>query len=197
MSRTVPAAILTALGQPSVQPFYAIELLFDDNSGATYDDAGYIGDRALRFWTGYGDRTIQAETYTGAGNLINIGGLDEVADMSAKNATATLNGVPAPLISLALQENYQHRKCRILFGVTDVDDAVEVFSGFIDELTIEDSAETGTISINIESKWVRLDRPNIRRYTSESQKTRYPSDTFFDWVTDMQDKEVVWGRKSA
>ena len=197
MSRTVSTAILTALGQPNVQPFYAIELLFDDNSGLTYDEVGYIGDRALRFWTGYGDRTIQSETYTGAGNLINIGGLDEVADMSAKSATATLNGVPAPLISLALQENYQHRKCRILFGVTDVDDAVEVFSGFLDELTIEDRAETGTISIAIESKWVRLDRANIRRYTSESQKSRHPNDTFFDWVADMQDKETVWGRKSA
>jgi len=197
MSRTVPAAILAALGQESVQPFHAIELLFDDTDGTAYDAAGYTGDRALRFWTGYGDRTIQSETYTGAGTLINIGGIDEVADMSAKSATATLNGVPAALISLALQEDYQHRKCRILFGVTDVNDAVEVFSGFLDELTIEDSAETGTISVKIESKWVRLDRPNIRRYTSESQKTRYPSDTFFDWVTDMQDKEVVWGRKNA
>jgi len=197
MSRTVPAAILAALGQESVQPFHAIELLFDDTDGTAYDAAGYTGDRALRFWTGYGDRTIQSETYTGAGTLINIGGIDEVADMSAKSATATLNGVPAALISLALQEDYQHRKCRILFGVTDVDDAVEVFSGFLDELTIEDSAETGTISVKIESKWVRLDRPNIRRYTSESQKTRYPYDTFFDWVTDMQDKEVVWGRKNA
>lgn len=197
MSRTVPAAILAALGQESVQPFHAIELLFDDTDGTAYDAAGYTGDRALRFWTGYGDRTIQSETYTGAGTLINIGGIDEVADMSAKSATATLNGVPAALISLALLEDYQHRKCRILFGVTDVNDAVEVFSGFLDELTIEDSAETGTISVKIESKWVRLDRPNIRRYTSESQKTRYPSDTFFDWVTDMQDKEVVWGRKNA
>jgi hypothetical protein len=29
MSRTIPNAILTALAQPEVQPFYAVEFLFD------------------------------------------------------------------------------------------------------------------------------------------------------------------------
>ena len=45
MSRTVPASILTALSQPEVQPFYAVEFMFDTSP--------------IRFWTGYGDRTIE------------------------------------------------------------------------------------------------------------------------------------------
>lgn len=183
MSRTVPSSILTALSQPEVQPFYAVEFDFDS--------------APIRFWTGYGDRTIESNTYTGTGNLLSIGGLEEVADMSAKSATLTLSGVPSELVSLALTEPYQNRQCRILFGVVNSSDIVEVFSGYMDKMTIEDSGDASTITLTVESKWVKLDRPNIRRYTSESQKSRYPTDTFFDWVSDLQDKEIVWGRSNA
>jgi hypothetical protein len=183
MSRLVPAAILTALTQDNVQPFYAVEALFDSGP--------------VRFWTGYGERTIEGNTYIGTGNLLTISGLEEVSDMAAKSASVTLSGIPSELVSLAMQEPYQNRPCRILFGVRDVDDIVEVFSGTVDKMPLEDGPESGTIIASIESKWVRLGRPNIRRYTSESQKSRYPTDTFFDWVADLQDKETLWGRSSA
>jgi hypothetical protein len=211
MARTVPAAILTALSKPNVAPFYAVEFDFDT--------------APVRFWTGYGDRTIEGNTYLGAGSLIGISGLEEVSDLSAKSATISLSGVPPELVSLALQEPYQNRGCRILFGVDALaepswllsggiwndggvwvdeavwrDDAtivyttVEVFGGFMDVMTIEDSGDTSIISLTVESKLVQLERPKIRRYTHESQQARYPGDTFFSFVADLQDKEVVWGR---
>ena len=79
MSRTIPAAILAALSQESVEPFYAVELKFS---------AGTV-----RFWTGYGDRTIDGQTYTGTGNLLNISGIEEVADLSAKGITVPMVGL--------------------------------------------------------------------------------------------------------
>lgn len=180
MSRTVPAAILTALAQPEVEPFYAVEI--DLDSGP------------LRLWTGYGDRTIDGNTYTGGGTLMTIEGLEEVADLSAKNITLTLSGMPAEVISLALQEPYQRRKVRVLWGVRNVSDFVEVFSGSLNQMVIEDSAESGTISVTVDSKLVELERASNRRYTSESHKARYPSDTFFDFVAKIQDKQIVFGR---
>lgn len=183
MSRTVPSSILTALSQPEVQPFYAVEFMFASGP--------------VRFWTGYGNRTIETNAYIGTGNLMAIGGLEEVSDMSAKSASIVLNGVPPEIISLALQEPYQNRECRILFGVINSADIVEVFAGTMDKMAIQDGGDTGTIDLTVESKWVRLDRPNVRRYTSASQKSRYPSDEFFDYVAELQDKEVLWGRTSA
>jgi hypothetical protein len=180
MSRTVPAAILTALAQPEVEPFYAVEI--DLDSGP------------LRLWTGYGDRTIESNTYTGGGTLMTIEGLEEVADLSAKNITLTLSGMPSEVISLALQEPYQRRKVRVLWGVRNVSDFVEVFSGSLNQMVIEDSAESGTISVTVDSKLVELERASNRRYTSESHKARYPSDTFFDFVAKIQDKQIVFGR---
>ena len=61
MSRTVPAALLTALAQPEVQPFYAVELLFDSGP--------------VRLWTGYGNRSVAGNSYIAAGTLLNIQGL--------------------------------------------------------------------------------------------------------------------------
>lgn len=196
MSRTVPAALLTALSQSEVQPFYAVEALFDDNDDTRYDEGGYLGQNAIRLWTGYGDKTIGVDTYTGSGNVLAISGLEEANDLSAKNITITLNGIDSSLVSLALSEPYQRRLCRVYFG-TDDTTAIEVFSGFINTMTIEDSGETSTISMTVESKLVALERASNRRYTHENHVARHSGDTFFSFVADMQDKEVVWGREKA
>ena len=182
MSRTVPAAILTALAQPEVQPFYAVEAQF---TGGT-----------VRLWTGYGDRTIEGNTYTGAGSLLSISGLDEVADLSAKSITVTLSGLDETVLALALAEPYQRRKLRVLFGVVGNSASVELFAGQMNTMTIEDSGETSTVSILVDSKLVELERASNRRYTSESQKSRHSGDTFFDYVAKLQDKQLVWGRAS-
>ena len=181
MSRTVPAAILTALTQSEVEPFYAIEV--DLDSGP------------LRLWTGYGDRTIDSQTYTGSGNLVSISGLEEVADLSAKNITLTLSGMPSEVVSLALQEPYQRRLVRVLWGVVGVSDFVEVFSGSLNQMIIEDGPENGSISVTVDSKLVELESARNWRYTSVSHKTRHPTDTFFDFVAQIQDKGVRFQSK--
>lgn len=182
MSRTLPAGMAAALAQSSVTLFYAIELLFDTAT--------------IRLWTGYGDKTISGDVYTGAGTLINIDGIAEVADLNATGITTTLSGISSGTISLALQENYQGRVAKVYFGVEGVSGVVEVFSGFMDVMTIQHSGDRMNVTLSIESKLVTLQKPNIRRYTSANHKLRNPGDTFFDHVTKLQDKEVVWGRKS-
>lgn len=196
MARSVPAAILTALAQPEVQPFYAVEMLFDTRSGTDLD-GNPIDYGPIRLWTGYGDRIIDGETYLGAGDLLAISGLEEVNDLSAKSASITVSGIPSELVSLALIEPYQRRSCRILFGVSNVDDFVEVFAGKMNQMPIEDSGDTSTITLTVESKMVELNRARVRRYTHESHQARHPGDTFFSFVADIQDKGIPWGRKEA
>lgn len=176
MSRTVPAAILTALAQPEVEPFYAVEV--DLDSGP------------LRLWTGYGDRTIEGNVYTGGGNLMAISGLEEVADLSAKEITLTLSGISSSVVSLALTEPYQRRRVRVLWGVRGETSVVEVFSGNLNQMVIEDGPDFGTITVTVDSRLVELERSSKRRYTSESHKTRYATDTFFDFVSSIQDKQI-------
>jgi len=186
MSRTVPAALLTALDSDEIEVFYAVDLAFDSGN--------------IRMWTGYGDKTINSNTYTGTGNLLTIDGLEEASDLSARGTTLTMNGLDSTIVTYALTEEYQGRLVRIYWGVGN--NTVEVFSGYMDKMSIQDAGEASTISLTVESRLIALERPNIRRYTRESHaavrtaKGLSGTDTFFDWVTKLQDKPVVWGRAS-
>lgn len=179
MPRTISSSLLVAFSQPEVEPFYAIEI--DLDSGP------------VRLWTGIGPRTIDNEVYTGGGSLLSISGLQEVSDLSAKNITLSLSGMSAEIVGLALSEPYQRRLVRVLWGVTDVADFIQVFSGSLNEMTIEDGPESGTITVTVDSKLVELESASNRRYTSENHKSRHPGDTFFDFVAQIQDKGVRFG----
>lgn len=182
MARTIPTAILTALAQKVVAPIFAVEIFFDSG--------------VLRLWNGHGTKTLNGNTYTGAGNLLAIGDLEEVSDLGARGTSVTLSGIPSTYISVALNEPYQRRICNIYFGVETESTTILAFSGYVDTMTIEDTPTQATITITVESKLVELERVKERRYTHESQKSRFPTDTFFSYVADLQDKEIVWGRKS-
>lgn len=183
MTRSLPAGMATALASSSIEPFYAVELLFDSG--------------AIRMWTGYGDRTIDGQTYLGSGDFLNISDIEEVGTLNAKGITLSLSGIDTTIMSYALTEAYQGRTARVLFGLNGISDAVEVFAGLMDVMSIKHSGESLQISLSVENKLVNLQRPNIRRYTSSSHKSRNPGDTFFDSVNAIQDKVISWGRKEA
>ena len=184
MTRTVPAALLSALSGDEIEIFYAVDLAFDSGN--------------MRLWTGYGDKTINSQTYTGTGNLLTIDGLEEASDLSARGTTLTLSGLDSTIVTYALTEEYQGRLVTIYWGVGS--NTVEVFSGYMDKMTIQDAGDNATISLSVESRLITLERANVRRYTSESHagvrtaKGLTGADTFFDWVTKLQDKQIVWGR---
>lgn len=187
MSRTIPSSLLSVLGNAEIEPFYAVEMQFDSGT--------------MRIWTGYGDKSIGGQTYTGTGNLLKIEGLEETSDLSAAGTTLTLSGLDSTIITYALTEEYQGRLAKIFWGVNGVSDVIEVFSGYMDQMIIQDQGDSSTIQLTLESRLIVLERPNIRRYTSESQKGvraqdgLVGDDSFFNWVTQLQDKRVPWGRE--
>tara|TARA_R110001606_G_scaffold99845_3_gene219967 strand:- start:836 stop:1471 length:636 start_codon:yes stop_codon:yes gene_type:complete len=211
MSRNLDADMVTALSDAEIQIFFAVQLNFDSQQ--------------LYLWTGFGEISIDGNTYTGAGNFLQFSSIEETSEIAARGAVITLSGIPSDLISLALSEPYQGRVCRIYFGVLDAktfyllqenagliedekgvgigidfntaaDDVItEVFSGYIDQMDISEEAETSTIGLSVESKLIDLERSRTFRYTSESQKAKYPNDLAFDFVEDLQDRKFSWGRK--
>ena len=179
----------------------------------------------LYFWTGLGDTTIDGITYTGTGNLMQISSIKETAEIQAAGANLTLSGIPADMLSLALSVPYQGRIGKIKFGLIDADNnllqletafnmllesgidiglesvdqsnvLVDMFVGYMDQMNIDESAETSIISLSLESKLLDLDRPVIRRYNNESQKAVFPNDKAFEFLNDLQGKDLSWGRAS-
>lgn len=171
--------------QDSFSPLLAVELNFDSG--------------ILRLWNGYADLTIDGETYIGSGNLLQISGIEETGEIAARGVTMTLSGLSTDIISVALQENYQNRTARIYLGAIQSDGTVQsyqVFAGRLDVMNIEESGETATISVTAENRLIDLERPRIRRYTSEDQKSIYPGDLGLDYVNDLQDKTLDWGKST-
>lgn len=179
--RDINTNLYNKLISKSVDLYYAVELFFD---GGT-----------VRFWTGVGNKVINGNTYTGTGSLLNISGLEENDNLSSPGVNITLSGLDSAIVSLALQEPYQNRECKIHIGSDG--DTLEVFSGFMDVMSIDDSGDSCSIGLSVESRLIILDRKSAFRYTQETQETRYPGDTFFSYVADLADKQVVWGRSAS
>lgn len=209
MSRDLTAEFVDEIEKAAVTAFFAVELFFQTQT--------------LRFWSGLGEQTIDGNIYIGSGNMLGISTIDETSEISAKGATLTLSGIPSELISLALSEPYQGRKCKIYFGILQTDTEYlsqednslilnedgsgiilsqldvaatmsEIFSGYIDQMNIDEGPETATISVGVESRLIDLQRPRVRRYTHESQRARFPNDKGFEYVNDLQNKKFAWGR---
>ena len=210
MSRDLSDNTIDNISQDVVYPFFATELRFD-------------GDNTLRLWTGQGTLVLEDGTsWVGTGNLLNISAIEETSELAVKGATLTLSGVPSEVLSLALSEPYQGRVCNIYFGTFSQGSILqesssyillqdgsrinlettdkgfnEIFSGYMDQMNIEESGETSTIQLLVENKLVDLERARVARFTSGYQKSIYAGDLGLDFVEDLQDKQIPWGRKSG
>lgn len=182
--RDISTLMKSLLDGSTLSVFFAVEMDLDSGS--------------IFMWSGVGDLTFGGNTYAGVGTLVNIGQIEEVSELSARGASITLNGIPSTMLSMALTEKYQGRKAFIRFGViTDSGaEVLEVFSGFLDQMNINEGSETCSISVTIESKLIDLERPRVSRYNSATQKAIYPDDLGFDFVESLQDKQFTWGVKS-
>jgi len=186
MGRTIAASIVSKLDDAEVSPFYAVDLLFDTTP--------------IYAWTGMNEITLNSNTYTGVGNLLQISEVQESQDISAKGMTLTLSGIPSDLLTYALNTPYQGRECKLYLGFMTSwaspdtsPDIVEIFSGYMDQMTINEGPETSTISTSVESRLIDLERPRSRRYTAENQKQRFAGDKAFDFVESLQNLRLQWG----
>ena len=217
MSRTLSAGVSQNLEEDVIYPFFAVELLFDVGTFTAVD--GTVNNRILRLWTGFGTLVFEDNIYFGTGNLLEVSTVEESAEMAAKGATLTLSGVPSDVISLALSEEYQGRQAKLHFGLLQkgklqlessnyillqdggkifLEDnktsLTEVFIGYMDQMSINEAPDTASIQLTLENRLIDLERARVGRFTSEYQKSLYPTDKGFDFVESMQDLKLNWGR---
>lgn len=168
-----------------VRPIILVEAEFDSSD--------------VLIWSGIGDLSWDSKTWIGTGQLLRVDAMEESVEMRAVGTTVTLSGIPSELLSIALQEDYQGRQLTVYLGAFDdsgtvITSPVIVFKGRMDIMTISESGDSASIQVNVENRLIDFERPRERRYTSEDQKIDFPSDKGFEFVSTIQDKEIVWGR---
>lgn len=183
--RNMTAALEAALIAKDVRP----ALFFE----------GEFASGFVRIWSGLGTIAWNGQSWTGLGNLIGFQGVDEGSEVIARGTSIALSGVPTSMVSAAITDAQQGLPGRIWVGLLAADgsiivDPVEAFVGRLDVPTVADGQDTCTVSITYESRLIDLNTPRELRYTDQSQQQLYPGDRGFEYVTTIQDVEIVWGR---
>lgn len=186
MTRSLGTNFANSLTADEIQPFFAVDM---DFSGG-----------AIRLWAGYGNLTLAGNVFFGGGNFLKISEIDETSEIKAAGIKVQLSGIPTSLISAALTEAYQGRDITLYFGTFNSagvvnDNPYVLFKGRMDVMSVTESGETSFVSITGESRLIDLEIARERRYTSEDQKIDYPADKGFEFIADLQQKELIWGGK--
>jgi len=185
MSRTLSTEMQAVASADLVRPIYLVKMEFDS------------GD--LHLWSGLGNLVYDGDTYVGTGDLMSISPIKESEELIANGVNFTVSGIKQSLVSIARDEPYQGRKITLYLGAFDenadiISSPVILFGGFMDVMTISDSGETSTITISAENKLIAFDRASVRRFTAEDQKIDYPADKGFEFVSQIAQQEIIWGR---
>tara|TARA_R100001460_G_scaffold50174_1_gene88484 strand:+ start:94 stop:723 length:630 start_codon:yes stop_codon:yes gene_type:complete len=182
----IDTAISSRLGADAQQMFFAVKAEFDT------DD--------IRVWSGIDDITVNSETYTGAGTLLSISGIEEDLELKSNGLSISVSGMDSTMLDYALTENYQNRPITVFLGFqmggsNESAGEMTLFKGRMTSLQINDTPDGATITIDCENRLVDLNRPSNLRYTVESQEFLHSGDTGFNRVQSLADKQIAWGQK--
>ena len=180
--------MLTALAADVLRPILIMQA--DTSAGA------------VRAWTGVGDLTWDSQTWSGLGEFLQVGSLEETIESVGAGTSIRLSGIPAAYVSMVLSTHTTNRDLKIWFGAVDdagavITNPIGPFKYKMDGSELEEGADTSAIVLQAENALSRLKVPNERRYTHEDQKIDYPGDLGFEYVAGLQEKQVTWGKSAG
>lgn len=185
MARGLTSAVQTELAKGTLRPIILVEAEFSSGT--------------INVWNGVGDLSWNSKTWKGLGELGKISPLKETAEVRADNFVLELSGIPAALLTKALDEVRYGKPATVYWAFLTSAGAVIVSpfaakKGIIDRAEIEEGGKTGVIRINCESAMAAFRRPNIRRLTDEHQQALFSGDLGLAFVAKLQQKEIIWGK---
>lgn len=151
----------------------------------------------VRVWTGWGDITLNGQTYTGIGTLGSVSDTPDQTRLMADKKTFRLSGTDNSLMSEADIDACFGRSVTQYFGFLDDSRALVatpevLWEGRMDSVIRFDGAEP-YIEVQSENRLVLLDQANGWRYTHEHQQQFFSGDDGLKLVPATMTAEVVWG----
>ena len=155
----------------------------------------------VRLHDGVGELIFGGNTYLGVGRFGGIEEIVESLDTVARPVTLTLSGDDPAFVALARDEVYQGRPVTIYVGLLNgstmkfVDTPEELWSGFMNVMTLDAASRSGKITLTCESEF-RFGA-STAYYTNESARIRNPSEAGFEFTKDIQGFKTSWGERST
>lgn len=197
-----PETIRTYLAGGKVQAAHLVSLHFASGS--------------MRLWRGYDVLdTNDGASWSGLGEYGSIAGIEQAVDGRAPEATMTLSGVNAAIVTTMRDEFELEARGRLVqlhvqfFGVDDPDDPgnqrcldnpVPIWAGrmlrpgFTFDRGQDDQPQESSISVVVQSIFAQRSRPNHAFYTDSDQRARFPGtpDRGFEFVASLVSKDTTW-----
>lgn len=143
-------------------------------------------------WGGY--------TWSGFGQLVNISQVQEEEGSEAKGIDLTIVAAESSWLALAIGPVEEYRGLPIKLYMCPLDNSfqligtpVQVWRGTMDMVVISvDENGEGGVNIKCETSAFSLKRRPVFRINAAQQKQKYPTDTGFDYLTDLIANPQLW-----
>jgi hypothetical protein len=214
MSRDLNPSTIESINSSFVKPFFAVELLFDGNKVIRL----WTGEGTLTLedntqWVGSGnfldissveetsEMSVRGATLTlsAVPNEVLSLALSEPYQGRVCNiyfGTFSLGSYSGSIVDesgsyILLQDG---SKIDLQNSGGNASAFNEIFSGYMDQMNVEEGPTTSVVELKVENKLIDLERARVARFTSGYQKSKYPLDKGLDFVEGLQNKKVLWGR---
>lgn len=158
-----------------------------------------FGASTYHFTNARNDIIWDGKTFLGNGYLVGIPDSVETSEAGSGTMSVVLMGQPLDLISLALN-NLKHDQIGELYlALLDddrnvIDDPHMIFRGNLDDVQIQDGADTATITLIYQTVLSILNRASNLRYNQRTQQIYYPTDIGFEYMEKLTDWTGYWGK---
>lgn len=156
-----------------------------------------LDDGAFRACTT--DRNIIAggRTFYGLINIASISDYSIQTGTTAPSMKFTLTQIPPDMSDYVANENTRNKPVKVYIMLFDeagqpLTDLIMWFGGTIDSLTVEIGAVL-TISASASSRLINWAKSVNSRYTNEDQKSKYPDDNGFIFMSALANLKIAWG----
>ena len=162
---------------------------------------GEFGSGPLRVWSGQGTVTWGGHSWLGLGGIGDITPIEEGVGVDAKGIVLTLSGFDATLLNKLLSANefVLGKPVIVYLGLFDtafalIDTPYQLWAGRLDKPKIHVDGITATIQIACENRLIDMNTPVDRRWTDADQQLVHPGDRAFEFVNQIQNMTIYWGR---
>jgi hypothetical protein len=143
--------------------------------------------------------TWNGNDWGGLGTVGSISAVEESEGVESKSLTFSLNVAQQSVLALAVGdvEQYRGRNAKLYFCPLDesfqlVGTPQQCWRGIMDTMAVSVEGEEGAIQLKCETSAYGLKRQPGLRLNSAQQKSRYPTDTGLDYLTDLIANPTVW-----
>lgn len=183
---TLPSDVITLIGTGRFSLRWLLRFDLDDGPQGLWNDAYPV--------------TVDDVDYAPTAGNMQIDPVEASSSLDADQLKVTLTSILSAVTSILDGVDWHQRPATLYLAFLNDDGSVlhaePRFSGFLDTISIQDSADgLATIEALIESNNRELSRSNWRTRSDADQRTVDEDDGFFKYATAANtDVEIAWGR---